>query len=71
MRIEQNNELITELDHYYDLTPMCKSGKYKKMSDEYNSYLRERNSNYSLSEKVLECLFNLVKFREKCWSEFS
>lgn len=71
MRIEKNSELIAELDHYYDLMPMCKSGKYKKISEAYNSYLRERNSKYTFSEKVLECLLDFVKSREKCWNSCS
>lgn len=71
MRIEQNSDLIAELDHYYDLKPMCKSGKYKKISDAYNSYLRERNSKYTFSEKVLEYLLDFVKSREKCWNSCS
>lgn len=71
IRIEQNNELISELDHYFDLLPMCKSGKYKKISDVYNSYLRERNSKYNFSEKIMECLLDFVKLREKCWNSCS
>lgn len=71
VRIEQNNEMISELDHYYDLLPMTKVGKYKKISDVYNSYLRERNSKYTFSEKVLEFLLDFMKLREKYWNSCS